>query len=218
MINRNEHAAANTVRTVIFDLGGVILRTDDPAPRTALAQQVGKTYAELDALVFASAVARQAEEGLASGEDVWEHVRQATGLSPEAVRGFRRSFFGGDRVDFDLITLIRSLRPAYTTVLLSNTWIVDMERFLEEDLHIPPDTFDIVISSAAVRVAKPKAEVFLLALARSASRAEQAVFVDDNLANIQAARALGIQSIHFRSSAQARAELLNLVRPSGSPG
>jgi putative hydrolase of the HAD superfamily len=218
MTNRNDNAATNTVRTVIFDLGGVILRTDDLAPRAALAEQVGKTYAELDALVFASPVARLAEEGLASAEDVWEHVRQATGLAPEAVRGFRRSFFGGDRVDFDLITMIRGLRPAYTTVLLSNTWIVEMERFLTEDLHIPTDTFDIVISSAAVRMAKPRTEVFQLALARSHSRAEQAVFVDDNLANIQAARALGIQTIHFRSSAQARAELLSLVRPTGSLG
>jgi FMN phosphatase YigB (HAD superfamily) len=204
------------VRAVIFDLGGVILRTDDLGPRTALAGQVGKTYSELDALVFASPVARRAEEGLASADEVWEYVRQAAGLAPEAVRGFRRSFFGGDQVDFELVALIRALRPTYTTVLLSNTWIVDLERFIEDDLRIPPGTFDVVISSAAVGIAKPKAEIFEVALQRCAASPNQAVFVDDNLANIQAARGMGIYTVHFRTPAQARAELLQLVKPAGS--
>ena len=206
-----------SLRAVIFDLGGVILRTDDPAPRTALAAQIGKTYAELDALVFASPVARLAEEGQASPDEVWEYVRQAAGLEAQAVRGFRRAFFGGDQVDFELVALIRSLRPAYTTVLLSNTWIVDLARFIDEDLRIPPNTFDVVISSAAAGIAKPKAEIFHLALARSGCRAPEAVFVDDNLANIDAAQALGIQTIHFRSSAQASAALRSLVHLPGKP-
>lgn len=211
MTNQSQPATAASLKAVIFDLGGVILRTDDPAPRAALAAQVGKTYAELDALVFASPVARQAEEGLASPAEVWEYIRQATGLSSEAVRGFRRSFFGGDRVDFELVGLIRALRPAYTTILLSNTWITDLASFLRDDLRIPDDTFDVVISSAAVGLAKPKAESFLLALQRSGAAPEQAVFVDDNAANIAAAQILGIHTVHFRSPQQARAELLALL-------
>lgn len=215
----NHHSQANlptNLQAVIFDLGGVILRTNDPAPRAALAAQVGKTYAELDAVVFASPVARRAEEGLASPEEVWEYVRQETGLAPEAVRAFRRAFFGGDQVDFELVALIRALRPAYTTALLSNTWITDLGRFLVEDLRIPADTFDVVISSAAVKLAKPKAESFERALQRIGVAPAQAVFVDDNLANIAAAQSVGLHTVHFRSPQQARAELLALLHLPGS--
>jgi putative hydrolase of the HAD superfamily len=216
MSNQPPSKAPASLKTVIFDLGGVILRTDDLAPRSALAAQVGMTYAELDSLVFASPVARQAEEGLASPEAVWEHVRQTAGLAPEALRGFRRAFFGGDQVDMALVELIRGLRPTYLTALLSNTWIIDLDRFIEEDLRIPAGTFDLVISSAAVGLAKPKAEIFQLALARCQASPQQALFVDDNTANIRAAQALGMHTIHFRSPQQARAELLAYVQGPGS--
>lgn len=215
MHNAAPEQPAGTIKAVIFDLGGVILRTDDPAPRAALAAQVGMTYHELDALVFASPTARLAEEGLASPEQVWEHVRQAAGIDAEAVRTFRRAFFAGDRVDGALVELIRGLRPARTTALLSNTWIADLERFLTDDLGIAPGTFDVVISSAAVGIAKPKPEVFQLALRRCAAAPGEAVFVDDNAANIAAAQALGMHTVHFRDPQQARAELLGLLGLAG---
>jgi len=195
------------IRAVIFDLGGVILRTDDPTPRARLAERLGQTRAQLEDIVFANPVAQRAEEGLASPEDVWEYVRQALGLRPEEVRPFRREFFAGDRVDFGLVSLIRSLRPAYRTALLSNTWIVDLPQFLSADLRIPPDTFDAVISSARQGAAKPKAAIYQAALAQLGVPPEQAVFVDDNDRNIAGARAVGLHTIRFDNPSQTRQAL-----------
>lgn len=199
------------IRAVIFDLGGVILRTVDPQPRTLLAQQYGMTYAEIEEVVFNNPVARQGESGQATTEEVWAEVARRMNLTDDQVPAFRRQFFGGDKVDFSLIELIQSLRGKYRTALLSNTWIVDLPRFLREDLQIP-DTFDVIISSAEVGVAKPNPEIFQVALEKVGAKPEEAVFVDDNFANIEAASAIGIRTVRFFDVDEARRALATFVQ------
>lgn len=199
------------IKAVIFDLGGVLLRTDNPQPRNELASQMGVSRLQLEEIVFMNPVAQQAERGLAAPEAVWAEVARQLNLPAEEIRPFRRAFFGGDRVDFEFIRFIQSLRPAYTTALLSNTWIVDLPRFLRDDLQIP-DTFDVVVSSAQQGMKKPDARIFHAALKLVGARAEEAVFVDDFSQNISAAAALGIHTVHFRSYEQARSELKSLLK------
>ena len=167
-------------------------------------------------IVFGNPVSLLAEEGKATQEAVWEYVRQELRLAPEEVAPFRQAFFGGDQVDFDLVALIRSLRPAYRTALLSNGWMTDLPRFLHQDLRIPEDTFDFIMSSASHGLAKPKPAIFHLALEMTGAEPAQAIFVDDNEQNIRAARALGLHAIHFHDSQQAQAELRALIALSES--
>ena len=56
-------------------------------------------------------------------------------------------------------------------------------------------------------MAKPDGRIFALALARLDVRPEEVVFVDDFVRNIEAARAFGMQAVHFRSTQQAVAEV-----------
>jgi glucose-1-phosphatase len=198
------------IKVVIFDLGGVILRTEDPNPRTELARQFGKTRGEMEDIVFNSPVAQQAERGLVSPEEVWSAIARRLNLSEEEIPQVRRAFFAGDQVDFELIDLIQKLREHYRTVLLSNTWIIDLPRFLREDLQIP-DTFDFVISSAQSRTAKPDPEIFHITMEMVNARPEECVFVDDNAANITAAAAMGIHAVRFSNASQARGDLMKLV-------
>lgn len=202
------------IHAVLFDLGGVILRTDDRGPRQALAESVGRTYAELDEIVFGNPAAQLAERGQASPEQVWEEIGRLLQLSPQQIPGFRRAFFDGDRVDAALVDWIASLRGAYRTGLLSNTWFKDLERFLREDLQIG-DVFDVVISSARSGRAKPDAKIFHEALAALGVQAAETVFVDDNQANIEAANRLGFQTVRFLNASQARADLEALLHNPG---
>ena len=48
------------ISAVIFDFGGVLVRTEDRAPRQELADSLGMTYLELNDLIFESESARQA--------------------------------------------------------------------------------------------------------------------------------------------------------------
>jgi glucose-1-phosphatase len=207
-------AVPANIGAVIFDLGGVLLRTDNAQPRSSLAAQLGKTWAELDAIVFCNPVAQQAERGQASAEDVWAEVARLLHRPETEIPYLREQFFAGDQVDFELIQLIQRLGSRYTTALLSNSWYPDLENHLREVLGIR-DTFDVVISSAKVGRVKPDPDSFALALEMVNVQPEEAVFVDDNEHNIRAAAGVGIHTIHFTSPGQIRRDLQKWVEIPG---
>ena len=52
-----------SIRAIIFDMGGVIIRTEDRVPREALAERLGLSYDELSQVVFNEDSARLATVG-----------------------------------------------------------------------------------------------------------------------------------------------------------
>lgn len=62
------------------------------------------------------------------------------------------------------------------------------------------DWFDGIVVSGEAGVIKPSPEIFRILLERFDLRADDAVFVDDNLRNVEAAAALGIDAHHFGSA------------------
>lgn len=60
------------------------------------------------------------------------------------------------------------------------------------------------------RIIKPDPEIYRLLLSRYSLKAEECVFIDDTMANVEAARALGFHGICFESREQAERELKKL--------
>ena len=197
------------IRAVIFDFGGVIVRTDDRGPRQRLAARLGMTYDQLSSLVFDSESALQATLGKITTQEHWEALRNELGLSQDDHANLPLDFWGGDVLDQELVDYIRALRPDYKTSLISNAWD-DLRQVLEYTWKIA-DVFDEIIISAEVGVAKPDPRIYQIALERLAVAPQQAVFVDDFPANIAGARAVGMHAIHFKNSLQARKELDRLL-------
>ncbi|MGZ6255251.1 MAG: HAD family hydrolase [Candidatus Chromulinivorax sp.] len=56
--------------------------------------------------------------------------------------------------------------------------------------------FDGIITSGQVQIVKPNVAIFELALKKFNLKPQEAIFIDDVIENIQAARNIGIQSIH----------------------
>lgn len=198
-----------SIRAVIFDLGGVILRTEDQTHRAKLVERLGVTREQMYYHVFDSPSAQQATLGKISAASHWEAVRQALGLSPEEFPWVMDAFWAGDRLDTELVSLIRSLRPRYRTALLSNAWD-NLRQAMERDWGIA-DAFDELIISAEVGLAKPDARIYHLALERLNVAPPEAVFVDDFVDNVAAAQKLGLHTVHFRHPAQALSELQTLL-------
>jgi putative hydrolase of the HAD superfamily len=73
------------------------------------------------------------------------------------------------------------------------------------------DIFDVAVFSAEVKLAKPDPKIYELALAKLAVNAEEAVFVDDVSDNIEAARAVGMHGIQFKTVNQVLSELNALL-------
>ena len=75
------------------------------------------------------------------------------------------------------------------------------------------DRFRDIVVSGEEKMVKPNAAIYRLALDRFGLAAEDAVFVDDNAANVAAAQALGIESVLFTTAADFRARLVALGLP-----
>lgn len=201
--------AHHLIKAVVWDLGGVLARTLDRAPRTELASRLGMTYAELDEAVFNSSSARQATLGKISVEEHWANVYRSLNWPVEHQDVFQELFWGGDRLDQDLVAYIRRLKPAFKTGLLSNNW--PNLRHLIEDRWQIADAFDELVISAEVGLKKPESPIYELTLQRLGVLPEQAIFVDDFIENIHAAQQLSWQAVHFQNPDQALAEINALL-------
>jgi putative hydrolase of the HAD superfamily len=69
------------------------------------------------------------------------------------------------------------------------------------------EIFDVVVDSAFVGVRKPAPQIYELTLQRLGVTAQEAVFLDDIEINCDAARAVGMTAVWFRSTEQAIEEL-----------
>ena len=67
--------------------------------------------------------------------------------------------------------------------------------------------FDVMVISAEVGLTKPNAPIYQRLLAELALPAAQCFFMDDNLVNVTAAQALGIEAVLFTSVEQLQADL-----------
>ncbi len=190
------------ITTVIFDLGGVLLRTEDREPRTKLAERLGMTYQELEGQVYGS---REAMRGEISAEEHKQAVLKKLGLPEEKFKEFGDEFWGGDRMDGKLVEFIRDLRGDYTTALLSNAWD-DLRAMLVKHWKIA-DAFDYIFISAEMGLAKPDPRIYQAVTAELQKDAPEILFVDDFIDNVKAARETGWNAIHFRSREGALAEL-----------
>lgn len=194
------------IEAVIWDLGGVIVRTEDRAPRDDLAKRLGLSREEIERIVFESDDRFSAQLGEIDGEAHMRATSEKFGMSlPE----FRQHFFGGDRVDQELVSFIRSLRPKHKTALLSNA-LSNLRAFLTEEWKIS-DAFDLIVVSAEEGMLKPDPAIYQLALNRLGVIAAEAVFIDDVAANVEAAVQIGMQGIQFHSRQQTLADLCSLL-------
>jgi epoxide hydrolase-like predicted phosphatase len=198
------------IKAVIWDLGGVIVRTEDFTSRERAAQQLGKTRQELEELVFSGESGQQTQLGQQHDDQHWERVRQALQISRGEFPAFQQAFWGGDRLDHTLIDFIRNLRPTYCTGLLSNHF-PGLRNTLEIKWKIA-DAFDQIVISAEEGILKPDPRIYQIMLEKLTIPAEEAVFIDDFIQNIHGAQAVGMQVIHFRSPEQAKTELLRLLK------
>lgn len=194
------------IQAVIFDIGGVLVRTRDQSGRRKWETRLGLSPGGAESLVLNSEMGFRAQRGEITTAELWDWVRDHLQLDEE-LDAFREDFWGGDTVDEALVALIEELRPNYRMAALSNAADSLLESLASYNLL---DKFDLVVGSAFEGVMKPDPAIYLTTLRRLGVEAAEAVFIDDAPANVAAAAALGIQAIRFTPETDLRAELSRL--------
>ncbi len=186
-------------KALVFDFGGVLMRTVDLTPRRSWEMRFGLSEWGLAELVFDNPVARKATVGAAETADVWGFVAAELRLSEEELAELQRDFWAGDRVDVALTDFVGQQRGYCRTAILSNAWL-GVRQFFRSLPEL--SVFDTMVISAEEGVAKPAEEIYRSTLERIGVVAAQTVFVDDMVENVVAARSLGMAGIVFESTEQ----------------
>ena len=196
------------IKAIVFDFGGVLVRTEDAGGRRKWEARLGLGQGELDRLVFNSDLAARATIGDATDTAIWQHVAYTLKLSAEQLAACQTDFWAGDKLDPDLVALIASLRPHYQTAILSNYWTNGREWIAHT--YGLEQAVDVIIISSEEHLAKPDPRLYQRVAERLDVQPEEIVLVDDFIANVEGARAAGWQTIHYRAGLDVRAELEKL--------
>ncbi len=194
------------MKNIIFDLGDVIIPIDLRAPLRNFARLANRSEEEMEALWKQHGIWKQYETGLVDDEAFRAAVRTIVRAETDAPDQWADQIIdqAWNSVLLDLpverIERIRSLKGKYRLFLLSNTnpiHIREVDNRLAQLGHPPLEAiFDQVFYSHIVRMLKPNPDIYGHVLAQARLDPTETYFLDDNLVNIQAASALGIQAVH----------------------
>ena len=198
------------IQAILFDVGGVLIRTKSRAGREQWATKLGMDSWEFENLIFNGDSGRQAQLGQKTYEQHWHWLGEHFALDQTDLQAMRRDFFAGDTLNEDLVDHVRRLRQSgYRTGILSN--FADDARPLWTDVYPFLDNFDGVIISSEVGVMKPDARIYHLAAESVEASPDKVLFIDDFIENIEGARRVGMQAIHFKEPDRVRRQLADLT-------
>jgi epoxide hydrolase-like predicted phosphatase len=183
------------IKAVIFDVGGVLIRTPNRSKRLNWERKLGLDEWQSEVIIFGGEMGTKAQLGDITNAQLWDWVGERLNLSPSDLQRFRADFWAGDILDISLVDYIRSIRPGYQTAIISNA--TDALRESLTDTYPIVDDFDLIVCSAEEHLMKPTDEIYFRTLERLDRSPAEAVFIDDSEANVQAARKVGMAAIHF---------------------
>lgn len=197
-----------TVRAVTFDLGGVLERLAPPTHWLAPWQQrLGLDEAALESAMAAVDPWSVIAVGGLSEARYREQCAAALGLSSAQADEFMADWWDWycGELDTELHEWACGLRSQYRTAILSNS--ADGARREELARFHFADSFDPIIYSHEVGLAKPDPRIFTLLCARLNAAPEEVVFLDDVPENVDAACQLGIHAVLHRSTRESIAAI-----------
>lgn len=189
-----------TFKAVIFDFGNVIIDIEFQKIYQAFAKFTSKSEAYIEKRITEDQIFRRYESGQFSDAEFREVIRQTLGfpLSDHQIDAAWNAIFL--EIPAERIELIKQIRLKYPIYLLSNTNNIHIEyanTYLKKSYGIDnlELLFDKLFLSYEMGLWKPDADIYHTVLKDINLSANEVLFLDDNLHNIEAAKALGIQTI-----------------------
>ncbi len=193
------------IKTVIFDLGGVIVPLDFAAGYRKLESVCPFSAAEIPDRIRSTDLVPQYECGKVSSQDFYAKFRELLRL--EVSYDEFRELWCGIFPRHALIPAewIESIRRERRVLLLSNTNEIHFELIKERYPHLAH--FDHYVLSYEVGAMKPHPPIYEEAIARSGVAPEECFFTDDVLPYVEGARKAGIDAVQFQGAEKLRLDL-----------
>jgi len=194
-----------TQKTILFDLGGVLI---DWNPRYLYRQIYGEAETEF---FLANVCTAQWNLAIDAGRPFAEAVAERQLSWPE----YREAILWWETRWSDMlkgpipetVDLLRQVKDRGHRLFALTNWSGETFHIARERFEFLTWFEDIVVSGE-VKLVKPDPAIFRLAQARCGFTPEGTLFIDDSPGNVDAARSLGYDGIHFKGAEALRLSLL----------
>lgn len=196
------------IRTVLFDLGNVIVPLDFARAYRKASRLTGLNEREIAKLLDESGLAVPYESGWITSAEFHRRTEELLGL------GLGFDDFGalwGDMFGEEPLIgeeFLDELKEDVGFAMLSNTNELHFQWITQR--YAVARRFETTILSYEVGAMKPDAKIYQAALEATGSRPEECFFTDDKPENIEGARAVGIQAELFEGAGKLREQLAAL--------
>jgi glucose-1-phosphatase len=194
------------IRTVIFDLGGVVVPLDFPHAYSVIGERCGLSGSEAKERILGTGLAIELELGRVEPDEFARVVTEALETDipyEEFIELWGNLFPPHTLIGEDLLAAIKQ---QCRLLLLSNTNAVHFPYIVRNFPLL--NQFDHFILSYELGVMKPDRGIYEAAVGRSHCAAEECFFTDDVQSNVDGARAAGLQSERFEGPEKLREDLI----------
>jgi putative hydrolase of the HAD superfamily len=181
------------VKTILFDYAGVITPVSN---NFDFARKYSKRFSLTPKELMKMSYENWSETatGKLDCGSFWGQIASKLDINPVELRNLVVETFP---VDKRMVELIEKTHFNYTTVLFSNQIEDWIEKVLEDNNL--RNVFDYLINSYIVGARKPDKKIFNEAIRQTSTIPEEILFIDDSIENIEAAKKIGINTIHFEN-------------------
>ncbi|BDC51727.1 haloacid dehalogenase [Bryobacterales bacterium F-183] len=193
------------IRTVILDLGGVIVPLDFATSYGRLSALSGHPVSEVEARIKATPLLVEYETGRITSAEFHEQFSREFGFSVEEAEfaDLWCSLFPEHSVIPPV--WLSEIRRQKRLLLLSNTNEIHFERLLKQRPYLAD--FDHHVVSYKAGAMKPDPAIYKTVLEHAECPPEECFFTDDVLKYVEGARAAGIDAEQFLGPDKLRADL-----------
>jgi putative hydrolase of the HAD superfamily len=195
------------IRLIVSDFGGVICTYDYRIFCERLAGRIARSADDVYAALYGNDLQAEFELGHLTGPEYHRRVMHLFGAEIPYEEFF--AMYGDIFTEIPATCdLLRRLHARYPLYLLSDTNEIHFG-YVKRTVDVLR-LFDQFIVSYEVGAMKPGPRIYQEVLRRSGFPAEACVFIDDRPGNVEGARRVGMQALHFTSPEQCAADLVRL--------
>ena len=194
------------IRVVIFDIGGVTIQWDESMAYLYLAKKTGINVSQIRRVCDRHMDGF--EYGRMTEKEFWRLVARELGYRHSLNGNWFTLFDKYVKFNKDTIRLIHAVKKkGYRTATLTNVIRPHYMYNWKSGLY---GNFDRVFASCVLHMRKPDPNVYKYIIAKLKVSAQECVFIDDQLVNVQGAKKAGMKAFQFRSAGQTKKELKKL--------
>ena len=196
------------IKTIIFDLGNVIVNFDEAGIFKAWAAASGKTVPEIIKYFRNSSARKSFERGEINPSQFYSMTTEELGMKMN-LNDFKKVWNEIFTLNKDVENVIRNLKDRFKLILLSNTNIWQYE-YVKNNYKIV-DIFDEHVLSYEVGCRKPNPMIYLTALKKAKTFPFNCAYFDDIPEFIYAARLMGIKAFQFKNVEKLKDDLRKVL-------